>query len=418
MPKASLTLCERVRSTAALNAAWHAIRRNAATSRTRKTRLEAQEYGREVTKNLQAIQRQLRRGYEFEKPHGATPSKGGGKAGKRPIVVAPLKDRIVQRSILDVLQSAIDLPSVQRVLATPTSIGGIKGRGVDDAIQLFDDCHSGGHRFVAGSDIAGFFQKIRPADVIAFLKQDVTEQPFLDLVQRALTVELSNADRLSPEDRKLFPTGDDGVAQGCPLSALAGNIVLEGFDAAMNDAARGVTCIRYIDDFIITGVKQKSVLKALDSAKTRLASLGMAIYDPVTHPTKAFSGPIGLPHVFLGYQLLPDRYPPSPASSQRLLDRVDQAVASGKVSIRKILRNDALRWTDRCYAQTIADIDNIVRGWRGSYRASLCQNTFSALDRQIEQRLGQFEIWFHAKTKLVDAARRRQALGVGLLQTL
>ena len=79
--------------------------------------------------------------------------------GKRPIVVAPLPDRIVQRAILDVLQEATDLPHVQEVLATPTSVGGIRGRGVDTAIKLFDDRQLAGDRFVAGSDISGFFTR-------------------------------------------------------------------------------------------------------------------------------------------------------------------------------------------------------------------------------------------------------------------
>jgi retron-type reverse transcriptase len=96
-------LCERVRSTNALVAAWHAIRRNAETSQTASTKQIAREFGQNLPRNIRRIQDRLRKGYRFEKAFGATPSKGPGKTGKRPIVVAPLADRIVQRAILDVL---------------------------------------------------------------------------------------------------------------------------------------------------------------------------------------------------------------------------------------------------------------------------------------------------------------------------
>ncbi len=43
---------------------------------------------------------------------------------------------------------------------------------------------------------------------------------FVDLFARALKVELINASEIDPEDLKMFPTDDMGVAQGCPLSHL------------------------------------------------------------------------------------------------------------------------------------------------------------------------------------------------------
>jgi RNA-directed DNA polymerase len=395
--------------------AWHAIRRNAETSRTASTKQAAQEFAQDLPRNLRRIQERLRNGYKFEKAYGATPAKGAGKAGKRPIVVAPLPDRIVQRAILDVLQKATDLPHVQEVLATPTSVGGIPGRGVDMAIKLFDGCQMNGDRFVAGSDISGFFTKIRRDQVVDLLRTDTDEQDFLELLMNALTVELRNADALDPEDRKLFPTGPDGVAQGCPLSALAGNIVLRDFDRRMNDPARGITCIRYIDDFILIGRSRASVQKALAAARSQLAELGMNIYDPITHPSKAFIGEIGQPHVFLGYEIIPGRYPPSPVACESLMDRIDALINAGKASIRKVVAQRALSTSDRCYAQTIAAIDNTVKGWRGSFQLSTCQASFDRLDRQLERRLKDFDAFFLSKTAGLPYVRRRRALGVGVL---
>lgn len=80
------------------------------------------------------------------------------------------------------------------------------------------------------------------------------------------------------------------AAQGCPLSALAGNIVLEAFDNAMN--ARGITCIRYIDDFLVMGKTRHAVDGAMRAAGTLLGKLDMHVYDPVALPNKAFVGKV------------------------------------------------------------------------------------------------------------------------------
>lgn len=404
-----------MRSTKVLVDAWHAIRRNAETSQTASTKQAAKDFGLDLPRNISRLQRRLRKGYQFAKAHGATPAKGPGKVGKRPIVVAPLDDRIVQRAILNVLQDATDMPGIQRVLSTPTSIGGIRGRGVDDAIALFDKCCVDGAKSVAGSDISGFFTKIPRQMVLDYVRLDTAEKPFIDLLDRALTVELSNAALLSDEDRKLFPTGADGVAQGCPLSALAGNIVLEAFDKQMNNPARGITCIRYIDDFLLIGRSTAHVSKAMASARTHLAALGMDIYDPVTDPKKAFIGNIGEPHVFLGYEIVPGQYRPSQSARDALIGRIEALLRDGRKSIGRALNGKHLTHQDRCYAQTIVAVDNTVRGWRGSYGAAVCSKTFERLDREIERRLYDFEIFFRSRTAKSSATLRRRALGVHLL---
>ena len=393
--------------------AWHAIRRNAETSQQERTKLTARKFGENLPANLRKLQTRLLNGYRFDLAYGATPPKGGGKPGKRPIVVAPLEDRIVQRAILDVLQDAHEIEGVQRVLQTPTSIGGIKGRGVEHAIKLFQERVEAGDHYVAGSDISGFFTKIPRANVIEFLKTQRVELEFVSLVERALSVELSNAEKLSEDDRKLFPTGPYGVAQGCPLSALAGNIVLEEFDQKMN--GRGITCVRYIDDFIVIGKSKQAVLKAMSAAKAHLSLLDMNIYDPIESPSKAFFCKIGDPKVFLGYKLIPGVYPPSDAACNNLMNRIASLIASGQTAISKAVTGRALTSQDRCYVQTLYAIDNTLKGWRASLRVSNCPEVFSQLDIQIDRRLSDFRAFYLSKTARGTASQQRRALKVQLL---
>lgn len=401
-----------VRRTRTLLGAWRVIEANARTSQQTRTKEAAKKFGADLPGNLRRMQDRLRRGYTFSPVFGATPPKGLGKEGKRPIAVASLEDRVVQRAILDVLQQSSGLHRISAVLATPTSVGGLPGRGVDTAIQLFQRCVEDGCTHVAGSDIKDFFNRIPKSDVVGFVKSEIDDPQFTTLLEGALQVELGNAATMPPEDRKLFPTGDDGVAQGCPLSALAGNIVLHDFDRAMNDPSRGLVCIRYIDDFIVVGRSARSVKKGMDAARGILRDLRMDAYDPVDAPAKAFVGRIGDRLYFLGHELSPGRYPPNAASQEKLKQTINALIRDGQGTIRKALEGRPIKPWDKGFAATIIAIHYATRGWRGTYRSSSCPEVFAELDRWVLRRVRDFERYYQAQTSSVPPARRLMALGV------
>ena len=411
---ASMSLSVRVRATETLLQAWHAIRRNGETSRSRTTREKTKEFGAELPRKLASIQRRLRNGpYEFAPQIGATPDKEKGK-GKRPLVIAPIEDRIVQRAILDVLQDASELREVTEVLATPTSIGGIRGRGVERAIELIQQAYVDGKaNFVAGSDISGFFTRIRQSEVVDFIRTQTDDVEFVDLFARALRVELANADEMDPDDLKMFPTDGIGVAQGCPLSAFAGNVALRAFDADLN--GRGITCIRYIDDFILLGKHKDAVAKALASASAHLKQLDMSIYVPEERPDKAFFGPIGAGYDFLGYQIVPGVYPPATKNRQQIIESVRDELAEGRGHILRALHRRTSGKPLQLYAQTLVAVDGLLRAWSGSFRASHCLKTANEIDEAVNELISGFITFYREKVDGRSKTDRRRILGVHVL---
>jgi hypothetical protein len=275
---------------------------------------------------------------------------------------------------------------------------------------MIDEAWSKGHRFAAGSDIQGFFTRIPKAHVLTFLKQEVSDLKFLALVERALAVDLSNASTLSKADLAMFPIGPDGVAQGNPLSALAGNIVLHDFDKAMNQ--RGLICIRYIDDFIILGKKLANVRKGMEAARAMLRELKMDAYDPATRNDKAFIGEIDGSQTFLGYRLKPPTYPPSEKAQAKLKDAINRLIREGQTSIRKAVAGRPLKPTDRTFAETVVTINKTLQGWRGSFQCSKCPETFRSLDLWTQGRLRDFERFLVDKTKCSSASERSSAVGI------
>ena len=78
----------------------------------------------------------------------------------------------------------------------------------------------------------------------------------------------------------------------------AGKHLLEDFDRKLN--GRGITCIRYIDDFLILGSDIRKVKAAFKSGLSILSHYGLTAYDPKLAEGKADQGEVWLGLEFLG----------------------------------------------------------------------------------------------------------------------
>ena len=236
-----------------LRHAWHSIRANGFRSPQQETRDAVDEFERDAEGHIAHIQLRLRKNtFSFDPQIGVRKKKRSG--GKRGIVIAPIRNRIVERAWLNCLQEHV--PFVRDVILTPTSVGGVPDRSVPHGLALIRGAMDVGKLCFVRADISGFFDGIPRQDVIKTLGKYIEDDGFLKVLEASTKVTLANESALG-DDRKLFPTDEEGVAQGSPLSALFGNILLHDFDQQFND--RGIVCIRFIDDFIILGERQRGV---------------------------------------------------------------------------------------------------------------------------------------------------------------
>ena len=144
-----------VRTTENLYRAWCHVRARARMSSSRDIRTEFERIDDNPIREIRRIQRSLNAGsYIFEPQRGHTKKKKSG--GRRAIVVAGLTDRIVQRAILNVLQSETprirkQLGTIPNVLSTPTSVGGVPGQnvaaGIGDVRAVIRDARTAIDRF-------------------------------------------------------------------------------------------------------------------------------------------------------------------------------------------------------------------------------------------------------------------------------
>ncbi len=395
-----------------LRAAWQRIRANGIKSTLHETRDAIEEFERNAEYNIGRIQRQLRNAsFVFTEQKGVLKEKASGK--KRGIVLASVENRIVERACLDCLQTHVRY--VQKVINTPTSVGGVPDRSVPHGLALICSAIADQKRHFVRADISGFFDHIPRTDVIDSLAQHVDDDRFIELLTAATTVTLGNEAALG-EDRRVFPTDSEGVAQGSPLSPLFGNILLHSFDEEFNK--RGIICVRFIDDFVILGEQASWTKKAFVSARKHLQALGLTCHDPFDSSTprdKAEHGHVNAGFVFLGYDIYPGLLQPSRQARRALLDAVDRHLWRGKKSINDVLRTQNSFENRQRYAQTLDLLDRVTRGWGNAFAYANSPSAIGDLDRAINARIEKFSDWYRRRMSGADWRTKRRAGGVGLL---
>jgi hypothetical protein len=367
--------------------------------------------------------------FTFSGEKGITLPKGKGKTGVRPLVISPIANRIVRRGILDVLQGYggpadrlrhrwAGIPAIRQILATPTSVGGIRKRGVPHGLALLDEAVRTGHCYFARSDIKNFFTRIPKALVNEFVRNAVDDPIFANLFDEALATNLINREELEERNLfKLFPDPQVGAAQGSALSALAGNIALREFDSQFN--GRGVICVRYIDDFVLLGSSEAKVHAAYRSASNLLSKLEMEVYllsdEKARKDEKVDSGNIYNGTVFLGYRISGRSLQPSNAACKKFLQRCDRIVADGVREMRIASTGGSVS-SRSTYHQTMVLLDRTIWGWSQAFRQTTARHVFEQLDREIDKRIDALR--FEARELIAPGNRysRRRVMGVHLLQ--
>lgn len=395
------SLSSAVRKFENLERSWRVIASNGRASKSDAVRLELEAFAEDPTGKLRSIQSRLgRSSFVFPPAKGVPIPKidtHGKNTGKfRPIVLAPVESRIVQRAILNVL---VNIDGLKPYTETPFSFGGIRRApfkktsemipradrvsAVPAAIKCVLSQIEGGGRFVACADIRQFFTRISKTDVTSIVTSVVDDVEFIKLFNSAIDVELSNLAALRQKSA-LFPIEDIGVAQGNSLSPLLGNIALAEFDRRMNEG--DCRCIRYIDDFIIIAPTEKAANARLRLSKELLSKLGMEL-----SPEKSSTGgaPISDGFDFLGINICPGVIRPTSNAQARFLASIDEVFDAGAKSMRGAANGTTFD-RSRSLIGTLKRIDGMIEGWGKHYWFCNDKPTMKSVDERIAERVRKF----------------------------
>lgn len=399
-----------------LRKAARAVLANALNSTSESTREEAKTFQLALDKHLLSIRKELvTSNFKFPPARGVA-AKKANKTKRRPIVIAPIKSRVVQRAILDVLSGMKFVKDVQKKWL---NFGGVEDGGVAKAIRR---TYEGAvhYPYYIRTDIKDFFTQV-PKDALLAIVTKHTEDPEFDaLLKSAIQVELANIAELK-EHKDIFPLSSRGVAQGSCLSPLLCNLLLHDIDVHLNTG--DCMSVRYIDDLIIFAPNRSQAFKRLKELKHALGQFMLDAYDPPTRgkesdSSKAAAGETKKGFSFLGCDVSPEAISPGKPARASLLAKVD-ALCKSALESERHLNVRAKMQLQFVSAPTLLGtywrISNTVRAWGAAFSFCTDQRIFRQLDIEVEGRLTDFRRQWAIKTKSLGPADRQRLLGMNLL---
>jgi RNA-directed DNA polymerase len=232
-----------------------------------------QHYGETLEANLADLAGRLKRGaYQAKPVRRVYIPKPDGR--QRPIGVPTLEDKIVQRSVVEVLNAIYEHDFVG------FSYGFRPGRSQHQALDAvavgIDRAHV---NWVLDADIRAFFDTVDHAWLVKFIEHRIGDRRIVRLIQKWL-----NAGVL--EDGKRI-TSDVGTVQGGSISPLLGNIYLHYvFDVWIRQwrgrASGDVIVVRYADDMVVGFQHRAEAERFLTELSDRFATFGLALQPDKT----------------------------------------------------------------------------------------------------------------------------------------
>jgi RNA-directed DNA polymerase len=236
--------------------------------------LTCKTYEEDLERNLEALHSRVHRG-----AYRATPSrrvyipKPDGR--QRPLAVAALEDKIVQRAVATVLNAIYEEDFLG------FSYGFRPGRGAHDAMDaLVVGITSTKVNWILDADIRSFFDEVSQEWLIRFVEHRIGDTRIIRLIRKWLKAGVL-------EDGVVTVSGK-GTGQGAVISPLLANIYLHyALDLWANrwrqrEARGDMIIVRYADDFIVGFEHENDARRFLEEMRERLGKFALSLHPDKT----------------------------------------------------------------------------------------------------------------------------------------
>jgi len=237
-------------------------------------RVTWEDYGQELEGNLEDLHARVHRGAYRARPSRRVfiPKADGGQ---RPLGVAALEDKILQRAVVEVLNA------IHETDFLGFSYGFRPGRSQHHALDaLATGIMHGKVDWVLDADIRGFFDAIDHEWLLKFVEHRIADRRMLRLIRRWLKAGVIEDGEWSDTER--------GTAQGASISPLLANVYLHYvFDLWAHQwrrrHARGeVVLVRFADDYIVGFQYRDDAVRFLADLRDRFATFGLELHPDKT----------------------------------------------------------------------------------------------------------------------------------------
>lgn len=236
--------------------------------------VKKEAYETHLSDNIEhLVERMKRRSYK-PKPSRRTYIDKVGSQKKRPLGISSYEDKLVETRIAQILTEVYEPKFLE------TSYGYRPGRGCHDAIKDLIGKMSGKTSYVVEADIRSFFDKLDHDWLMKFLKHDIADSRFLEIVQKFLKAGVV-------EKGKLL-NSESGSPQGNAASAILANVYLHyvfdlWFEKSVKPSLKGEAhIVRYADDFVVCFQYWDDAIRFYNALPGRFAKFGLELAEEKT----------------------------------------------------------------------------------------------------------------------------------------
>jgi group II intron reverse transcriptase/maturase len=234
-----------------------------------------QDYEVNLEGNLQDLHDRVHRGAYRALPVRRRFIPKPGTVKQRPLGIAALEDKIVQRALVAVLNAIYEEDFLG------FSYGFRPGRGQHDALDALAVaiCDTSVN-WILDADIRSFFDKIDQAWLVQFLEHRIGDERVIRLVRKWL--------KAGVLDDGEWSVSETGTPQGAVASPLLANVYLHYvFDLwahqwRKREASGNVVVVRYADDIVVGFEHEVDARRFWDAMRARFEQFGLELHGDKT----------------------------------------------------------------------------------------------------------------------------------------
>jgi RNA-directed DNA polymerase len=295
--------------------------------------------------------------------------------GERMLGIPTVLDRLIQQSLLQILQPMID-PTF-----SDHSYGFRPGRRAHDAVLDAQRHVKHGFQVVVDVDLEKFFDKVNHDILMDRLARRIDDKGVLRLIRRYL--------QSGVLIDGVAITGSEGTPQGGPLSPLLANVLLDDVDKELEK--RGHRFVRYADDCNVYVRSQRAGERVLCSMRQLYAKLRLSLNESKTFVGSAFG------RKFLGYCLR--RW----SGKTVRISIAPEAIAKLKQRIKAVTG----RADGHSMAQVAAMLRIFVPGWKAYFHLAKTPQIYGKLDSWMRHRLRAIQLKHWGRSSAIYRGLRR-----------
>jgi RNA-directed DNA polymerase len=293
----------------------------------------------------------------------------------RPLGIPAVRDRVAQMAVLLVIEPIFEADF------EGCSFGFRPGRNAHQALDQVQAALKAGRQEVYDADLASYFDTIDHTRLLQQLERRIADRSVLRLIRLWLRCPVVEED---DHGRRHTTHPRQGTPQGGVLSPLLANVYLHDFDRAFH-ATDGpaqfakARLVRYADDFVVLARWMgPRLVRWLE--RTLEQDLGLTVNRTKTRVVRLSTPGTSLD--FLGFTLRYDR--DRFGRDRRYLTVFPSKRTQARVreKVRTLTRASATR----SLPDTIAAVNQLLRGWSAYFRYGYPRHTFRTLNYYLQGR--------------------------------